>query len=538
MSIITQYINALSDKRNARAFHKIFEKTNSLKTLAAAGTTQATGTRLTGAVNSVTGANGTAGVVLPVPKAGDPGVWVINTDASNDLLVYPAVDGQINALGTDAAYTLPAAQSGYFAPVSEILWYTGIVGATSAQIAYLTGAVAGTAAASKVLVLDADKKIGDLAQINVLGLGAVATNQALGATALDANTTGARNTAVGVGSLSANTTGVDNTGVGKDSLLVATTATGNTAIGSLAGDAITSGSNNTLTGFNAGGALTTGANNTAVGASALLTETTSVSNTAVGAGALQLLLAGAGGNVAVGKDAGNALTTGSLNVAVGLDALGADTTGASNVAVGKDAMLVATGSLRCVAVGATALDAMTTTGADSTAVGYDALGGNTTGVQNTAVGSGAGNNLTVGTNNTCVGYNATASANNATNEFTLGAGVTVIRSGVTTITAISDGRDKIDIAPLSLGLDLLRKLRPVQFRWNRRDGKNPHKELVPGFVAQDLLEAEKDLDAEWLNLVYDANPDRLESSTGQLVPPMVKAIQELAAKVERLEARV
>ena len=169
------------------------------------------------------------------------------------------------------------------------------------------------------------------------------------------------------------------------------------------------------------------------------------------------------------------------------------------------------------------------------------MGGDTTGVQNTAVGSGAGNNITTGTNNTCLGYGAVASAATVTNEFTLGAGVTVLRCDVTVITDISDYRDKIDVESLSLGLDLIRKLRPVQFHWNVRDktrAENRTKDLVPGFIAQDLMEAQRELDAEWLHLVYDGNPDALESSTGQLMPPIVKAIQELAQKVDRLERRV
>jgi len=35
--------------------------------------------------------------------------------------------------------------------------------------------------------------------------------------------------------------------------------------------------------------------------------------------------------------------------------------------------------------------------------------------------------------------------------------------------------------------------------------------------------------------VYDKNPDKLEASYGRLVPVLVKAIQELSAKVTALE---
>ena len=73
------------DKRASRILHQVFTETHGKKTVAAAGTTQATATSIAAAVNSVTGANGTAGVILPTPSSNGVGVWVINTDASNDL---------------------------------------------------------------------------------------------------------------------------------------------------------------------------------------------------------------------------------------------------------------------------------------------------------------------------------------------------------------------------------------------------------------------------------------------------------------------
>jgi len=38
-----------------------------------------------------------------------------------------------------------------------------------------------------------------------------------------------------------------------------------------------------------------------------------------------------------------------------------------------------------------------------------------------------------------------------------------------------------------------------------------------------------------LSLVYDENPEKLELSYGKLVPVLVKAIQDLSAKVTALE---
>ncbi len=149
-----QYLNALNDKRDAKTLADLFEKFFGSDTIAAAGTNQATGTAVAAANVAVTGADGTKGVRLQIPSTDDV-VRIINTDASNALKIYPALGGQINALGANAAYTLAAAQEGYFVARSPTQWYTGIVGATSAQIAYLTGAAAGTGAVSKCVVLDA-----------------------------------------------------------------------------------------------------------------------------------------------------------------------------------------------------------------------------------------------------------------------------------------------------------------------------------------------------------------------------------------------
>ena len=40
---------------------------------------------------------------------------------------------------------------------------------------------------------------------------------------------------------------------------------------------------------------------------------------------------------------------------------------------------------------------------------------------------------------------------------------------------------------------------------------------------------------EHRDLVMDENPDKLEAKQGKLIPVLVKAIQELSAKVDKLE---
>jgi len=56
-----------------------------------------------------------------------------------------------------------------------------------------------------------------------------------------------------------------------------------------------------------------------------------------------------------------------------------------------------------------------------------------------------------------------------------------------------------------------------------------------GFIAQELQEAMPNGENEILDLVYDVNENRIEAKYGKLVPILVKAVQELSAKVKELE---
>jgi hypothetical protein len=144
-----------------------------------------------------------------------------------------------------------------------------------------------------------------------------------------------------------------------------------------------------------------------------------------------------------------------------------------------------------------------------------------------------------GVNNTVIGFNAQPAAANSANTITLGnSSITTIRAQVTSITALSDARDKTDITALPVGLDFVNSLNPVKFTWQMRE-PNEVKDGTSeaGFIAQDLQVAQETSGADDLGLVYDANPDKLEASAGKLIPVLVKAIQELSAKVEELEAR-
>jgi hypothetical protein len=215
-------------------------------------------------------------------------------------------------------------------------------------------------------------------------------------------------------------------------------------------------------------------------------------------------------------------TSGSLNTVVGNNAAVFNTTGCCNTAIGQ-------GSLYANNIGI-----------NNTAVGKGALANNTSGSCNVSVGFETGCTLTTGSNNILLGNLAQPATATSSNSVTLGnASISVIRAQVTTITALSDARDKTAVTALPIGLDFVNSLNPVKFTWQMRE-PNEVKDGTSeaGFIAQELQSAQVAADADYLGLVYDENPEKLEASAGKLLPVLVKAIQELSAKVETLEAKL
>ncbi len=288
------------------------------------------------------------------------------------------------------------------------------------------------------------------------GAGAVATNTAVGASALAANTTGYENVALGSAALIANTTGFSNIAVGTNALVTNVSGQQNTALGHQVLYANT-GSYNTGAGSNTLRFNTSGANNTAFGFNSLFSNTTSSYNVAVGyqAGysnttggihafgdrALYSNTTGSA-NTAAGSLALSANTTGYNNTAVGLDALKLNTTGYFNTAIGTSAGTANTTGIAIVAVGQSALLSNTTgnrniaigsndgvytsplrwnaTGSDNIAIGTGAIGGNGNCSLNVAIGTGALGANTTATANTAVGYLAGNSITNAGGNTMLG----------------------------------------------------------------------------------------------------------------------
>ena len=142
----------------------------------------------------------------------------------------------------------------------------------------------------------------------------------------------------------------------------------------------------------------------------------------------------------------------------------------------------------------------------------------------------------------------------------------------------SDCRDKTDVTDLDLGLDYIKALRPVYYRWDKRswydafadgietdedrnlyinfetDGSKKKKRWEVGLLAQEALVAEKAHTDKVQERNTDDEPDPEKTDEGIIVGgtnkygyriiqenvtmPLVKAMQELDTKVTALTARV
>ena len=369
------------------------------------------------------------------------------------------------------------------------------------------------------------------------------TNTFIGHKSFYSNTTGRYNVAIGYKTFYSNTTGINNTVVGHAALYSNTTGINNTAIGSGSLYSNTTGVYNTAIGYAALYLNTVGYQNTAIGNESLYSNTTGNRNVAIGDGALYSNTM-AYGNTAVGSHSLYLTYTDTsvLNTAVGFYALYGNGGGYSNVAVGGNSLYSNGAGYHCTAVGTSALF-------------------NCGAAYNTALGSGAGNNIVSGINNTCIGAGSQASMAVVNNEITLGNGsISSLRCNVTTITALSDEKDKTDIEDIDLGLDFIKALRPRKFRWDKRewyaeknednitirnedgsfknivnkDGSKKELEWSTGFISQEVEKLQEIFDIKQLRMLSGTEYVK-ELAAGQVLMPLIKAVQELAKRVEILE---
>jgi len=364
-----------------------------------------------------------------------------------------------------------------------------ISGDTSGSVTLQAPATAGSTtltlpAVSGTVVLNnsADQTINGLTVGK--GSGLIATNTAIGASALNGNSSG---------------TGV--TAVGSSALLVST-GSNNTAVGRVAGTNTTSGTDNAFFGMQSGYTNITGVSNVYVGISAGYTATGSY-NTFLGQGSGETISSGAKNSI-LGRYNGN---QGGLDIRT-----------ASNMCVISDGdgnpFIVSgiLGSLRCTYLG------------DQPSVGYIANAA----LVITYLGSA---HPAMRTYDTTTGSTASTAWNLIRNGSSVGQIYTT--DTATAYVTSSDYRLKKNVVPMSNALDTVSKLNPVTYKWKSSD------KAGQGFIAHEMQDV-------FPEAVYgtkdgvdaDGNPEYQGIDTSFLVATLTAAIKELNAKVIELEAKL
>ena len=113
-----------------------------------------------------------------------------------------------------------------------------------------------------------------------------------------------------------------------------------------------------------------------------------------------------------------------------------------------------------------------------------------------------------------------------------------------TISSLSDKRIKTDINDLADGLDIVKQLRPVTFKYNDttedQDGKKEmgaaDDKIRYGFIAQEVETVAPHYVETSTRKINNKEVDDFKSlSTTRMIPMLFKAIQELEARIETLE---
>lgn len=100
----------------------------------------------------------------------------------------------------------------------------------------------------------------------------------------------------------------------------------------------------------------------------------------------------------------------------------------------------------------------------------------------------------------------------------------------TSITGLSDISEKENIQPLETGLNEVLALQPRRFDWKNGSGQN-----IAGFVAQEVETVLPDLVEEYK---VDEQTTKRGLKMGDMIPTLVKAIQELKAELDATKAEV
>lgn len=312
-------------------------------------------------------------------------------------------------------------------------------------------------------------------------------------------------------------------------------------------------------------------------------------NIAIGARALNLGLASHGNysndnvsrNIAIG---GGAMAFAKY---AGRNDLHSDTPCYENVAIGSGAGSYITGQQN-VAIGDNALQGgQTSNGDDNIAIGTYAMSGWTTADDNIAIGYRAGATIDDGDKNICIGYEADITETNAQNQIAIGhstvttgqygiaigdnisaAGNDAVmgKSGATitvdfdasgTWAQSSDIRKKRNIKDDNLGLTFINDLNTKTYQWrpakehpeewgnfiDKEDGTREYSDIntgvvMHGLIAQDVKEAMDKAGCNTFGGWKEDGNGQQEVSKAMFVIPLIKAVQELSAKIDTMQTEI
>ena len=272
------------------------------------------------------------------------------------------------------------------------------------------------------------------------------------------------------------------------------------------------------------------------------TAATTDNGTGSGQNIINTAVGGVVGNISY---AGTLLnnTTGSSNTAIGSFTLTTNTAGGGNTATGRSALQ------------------NNTTGEHNTATGMYALLNNTTGNKNTAIGTQALSSNTKYDN--CGGFGDNSQVT-ASNQIQLGNGATTVYA-YGAVQNRSDVRDKAEVRGTVLGLDFINAIRPVDFngicedyRTEREedateeqreanklanitaDGTHTRKRYHHGVIAQEVAAVIDTLGVDFGGFQDHSKTggdDVLSIGYEEFIAPLIKAVQELSARVKELESK-
>ena len=275
-------------------------------------------------------------------------------------------------------------------------------------------------------------------------------------------------------------------------------------------------------------------------------------------------------SVIIGSGAGR--SSGNDSVHVGHEA-GASCTGVKNVSIGRNALDNSSAATESTAVGYQSLSALSGAVESNSGFGFQSGLALTSGQQCTFLGAETDTSAATENNQTAIGYGAVT---DALNQVRLGNTTVADIDGQVALTATSDARVKTNVENLSIGLDFINALRPVSFtrvhpadwpveirdeRYKKgrtvvdEDGnetivstvnfdvetQQPIKDEFDsttksdGLIAQEVKAVCESLGVEFNGIKQNKN-GKMGIQYSLLVSPLIKAVQELSARVSELEA--